>query len=136
MEVEKTETKVIAKKLSKEQLVGSGMAFVLILLFVGLQFEKNIYIKIAFVCLLLNMIFPKVFYPFGVLWFSLSNLLGLVMPKVLLSIIFFSVVLPMSLLRKLIRKDSLKLNMWKKGKGSVMKERNYTYTSLDLEKPY
>ena len=67
---------------------------------------------------------------------SMTRLIGLVVSKILLSVIFFFVVTPMGLIRRMLGKDSLQLNEWKKGDGSVMKERNHTFQAQDLEKPF
>jgi hypothetical protein len=50
--------------------------------------------------------------------------------------VFLFVVTPISLLRRWLGKDSLKLRDFKTGQGSVMVERNHTFVSKDLERPY
>jgi len=76
------------------------------------------------------------YYPFAILWFGLSNLLGTIVSKILLSIVFFIIVLPVALLRRMLGKDSLLLKKFKKSSESVMKTRNQTYVATDLEKPF
>ena len=58
------------------------------------------------------------------------------MSKILLSILFFGLVTPIGLLRRLFRKDSLKLRAFKAGEESVMLVRNHTFVRSDIEKPY
>ena len=112
------------------------MAVVLILLLIG-YFTKNInYYHLAIIALLINMIVTRAYYPVAVLWFGLSNMLGAVMSRVILTIVFFLVVVPVGLVRKLLGKDPMLLKSWKKGRQSVMKVRNHTFTAKDLEKPY
>jgi len=122
--------------ISKEQAKDSGMAIVLILLVIGYFTNDDIYYKIAIPVLLMNMIFPGFYYPFAVFWFGLSNLLGTIVSKVLLSLVFFIVVLPIALLRRLLGKDTLLLKKFKKSSESVMKTRKHTYVAADLEKPF
>jgi hypothetical protein len=59
-----------------------------------------------------------------------------VVPKILLSLVFFLVVAPIAIVRRLAGKDSLKLSAFKAGKDSVMVVRNHLFTSADLERPY
>ncbi len=62
--------------------------------------------------------------------------MGAVVSKIMLSIVFFGVLTPIAMLRRLLGKDSLKLREFKQGKGSVMLERNHTFTGSDLQSPY
>jgi hypothetical protein len=59
-----------------------------------------------------------------------------VVPRILLAIVFFVVVTPIGVLRRLAGKDSLKLRAFKASPDSVMLERNHTFIGGDLERPY
>lgn len=122
--------------LSKKQVSDSGMAAVLILLLIGFFTQNNIYYKIAIPALVINMAFPMFFYPFAVIWLGLTALLGEVVSKILLSVIYFIILLPVGMFRKLMGKDSLQLNTFKKAKGSVMITRDYSFSAKDIEHPY
>jgi hypothetical protein len=55
---------------------------------------------------------------------------------VLMFVVFALVVTPISLLRRALGKDSLRLRAFRSGAESVMVVRNHTFTAGDLEKPY
>jgi len=55
---------------------------------------------------------------------------------VLLSILFFLVITPIGVLRRLFGKDSLKLRDFKASRDSATVERNHVFTAQDIEKPY
>lgn len=122
--------------ITKDQAKDSGMAIVLILMLIGFFTKDDLFYRIAIPVLLMNMIFPMFYYPFAILWFGLSNLLGTIVSKILLSVVFFIIVLPIALLRQLLGKDTLLLKKFKKSSESVMKTRNQTYVATDLEKPF
>ena len=82
------------------------------------------------------MTFPQLYRPVAVLWLGLSHLLGTVVSKILLTLVFFGVVTPIGLARKLLGIDSLKLKDFKSGENSVMIIRNHIFTGKDIEKPY
>ena len=128
--------KLFSTSITKEQAKDSGMAIVLILLLVGYFTKDDLFYRIAVPILLINMIFPMFYYPFAILWFGLSNILGAIVSKILLSVVFFIIVLPVALLRQLFGKDSLLLKKFKKSNKSVMKTRNHTYVGTDLENPF
>jgi hypothetical protein len=112
------------KTVSKKQASDSGMAMVLILLLIGLLTGNVVYYKIAIPVLVMNMTFPMFFYYFAIVWLGFSQILGTVVSKIILSIVFFVIVLPVGLLRRIIGKDSLQLNQFKKAGSSVMIKRN------------
>ena len=82
------------------------------------------------------MITPKLYYPFAIFWYGFSGLLGDVMSRILLTIIYFVIVLPVGLIRRLSGRDTLKLKDFKRSAGSVMQQRNHTFVKADLEKPF
>lgn len=121
---------------TKEQAKNTGMAAVLVLLILALYRKEGGYIIAATIVHVVNMIVPQVFRPAAVVWFGLSHLLGTIMSKVVLGVIFFTVVTPIAVWRRAMGADALKLKPFKAGRGSVMQERNHTYTAKDLEQPY
>ncbi len=122
--------------ISKKQASDTGMAMVLILLLVGYFTGNTLFYKIAIPVLVLNMIWPMLFYPVAVVWLGFSHLLGGVMSKVLLTVVFSLVVVPIGLLRQLMGKDSMRLKRWKKGTDSVMQVRDKIFQPEDLSHPY
>ncbi len=117
----------------KEQCKDAGLALILVLLLVVRIGGYAKLLPFAILATLLLMIWPKLFKPFAMLWFGLSELLGTVMSKVVLTIIFFVVVSPIALLRKMGGKDSLKLKQWRLGKDSVFRTRDEVVTPEDLQ---
>ena len=128
--------KIFTTDISKEQAKDTGMAMTLLLLLVG-TFTGNIALyKLAIPVIVLAMIVPKIYFPIAVLWLGLSHLLGTIVSKIILSIVFLVIVTPIGLFRRLIGKDTLKLKGYKKDKTSVFKQRNHTFAAEDLEKPF
>jgi len=56
--------------------------------------------------------------------------------RVLLTVVFFAVVFPVGFIRRMLKKDSLQLREFGRGKGSVMKVRDHLYVPADIDKPY
>lgn len=64
-------------------------------------------------------------------WYKLSEGMGWVMSRVMLSVVFFVFLFPMALLSRVFgKKDSLQL---RKKQGSYWTERNHVYEGKDLE---
>ena len=112
------------------------MAMVLLLLLASAAFKQQALITAAMIALIVDMTVPRLYRPVAVLWLGLSHLLGTVVSKILLTLVFFGVVTPIGLARKLLGIDSLKLKDFKSGETSVMFIRNHTFTGKDIEKPY
>lgn len=128
--------KLSMKKITKDQSRDTGMAMVLLLLILYIRTKRDGMLWAAIVLHVMNMIVPRMYAPIAVVWLGFSHLLGTVMSKILLSILFFGVVTPIGILRRLFGKDSLKLRAFKVNKESVMLERNHMFVGRDIEKPY
>ena len=124
------------RTISKKQASDTGKSAVLILLLMGLSTQNNLYYKIAIPVLVINMTFPMFYYLFAIIWLGFSKLLGTVISKIILTIVYILLVIPVGIFRRLIGKDSLQLSEFKKGTNSVMKKRDYSFSSKDIEYPY
>jgi len=124
------------KTISKKQASDTGMAAVLILLLIGLFTHNNLYYKIAIPVLIINMTYPMFYYLLAIIWLGFSQLLGTIMSKIILTIVYVLMIVPVGVFRRLIGKDSLQLYKFKKSKNSVMKTRNYNFSSEDIKNPY
>lgn len=124
------------KAVTREQSKDTGLAMLLILLLAGLFTGNMLFVRLSVPVLLLVMIVPQWFYPLAVVWFGISNVMGTVMSQLLLTLVYFIVVFPIGLIRRLSGADTLRLRAFKKGRETVMHIRNHLYTSSDIEKPY
>ncbi len=122
--------------MTRDQCKDAGMAMVLLVLLLTLASHRHNLIFLAIALLVLTMTSPRVFRPVAVVWFGLAHFLGTITSRVLLSIIFFLVVTPVGLARRILGADTLKLKEFKKGRQSVMEERNHTFSAHDVAKPY
>jgi hypothetical protein len=119
-----------------DQAKDTGMAMVLILLLIAYFWEVPSLLGWAILVLLAVMIWPPIFSPLARLWFGLSHLMGTVASKVLLTIVFLVITMPIGLLRRLLGFDSMRRKQWKKGTESVMIARDHRFVAGDLERPY
>jgi hypothetical protein len=64
-------------------------------------------------------------------WLGLSEALGFVMSRVILTLLYFLILTPVALLYRRFNRDPLQLNRTRS--GSYYKERHHVYTKKDLE---
>jgi len=124
------------KNTTKNECRDTGMAMVLLALLVFAYRRSEAALMATFVLHLLNMTVPQVFKPVAVVWLGFSHLLGAVVSRVMLTVIFLAVVSPIGLLRKVMGKDSLRLRAFKASNDSVMVKRDHAFVGKDLEQPY
>src|SRR5215831_7405762 len=115
--------------MTKDQSRDTGMAMVVLVLLVYLRTRRDGLLYVAMVLHVVNMIAPRIYAPVAVVWLGLSQLLGTLISKVLLSILFFGLVTPIGVLRRLFGKDSLKLRAFKAGEESAMLVRNHRFVA-------
>ncbi len=122
--------------IDRQRAQDAGLALILIALLAAFFLHDQRFLAAGIVLLIVNMSFPGVFRPFARIWFGLSHLLGAVMSRVILALIFFAMVLPVGLMRRILGKDSLNLRQWKAGRESVYMVRDITFSKDNIEKPY
>lgn len=126
----------IPKRITRDQARDTGLAMVLLSLILGFLTDADWFFVLAIPLLVLTMIAPRVYRPLAYAWLGLSHLLGTVVSRILLTLVFFVIVLPVGLLRRLLKKDSLHLKEFGRGKESVMRIRDHMYVPSDIDKPY
>ena len=122
--------------ITRDQSKDTGMAMTLILLLLNRSLRNEAWLIGASVALVIDMIVPQVYRPLAVVWFGLARLIGMLTSRIILSFVFFGVVMPIGLLRRFSGKDPLNLKAFKAGSNSVMKARDHRFVAADLEKPY
>lgn len=120
----------------KKEHVDSGLALLLLTLLLGLWLNQQVAIRMAIVELVVVITAPVLLYPFTFLWLNFSELLGSIMSRILLTLIFVIFVCPVGLIRKWMGKDALLLRRFKKEAHSVFTERNHSYTKSDFTAQY
>jgi len=124
------------QKITNRKCTETAIILAAVLLFFGWKLQDWCYAIATFIILVFSLLIPKLFYPIAKLWFALGTVLGFVSTKILLSIIFFLVLTPIGVLRKLLGKDSLHLKLFKKDNFSVLKVREQQFSAEDLKNPY
>ena len=128
--------KIIPDNITEQQKKDTGLALILLFLIIGLLTKNILFFKLTIPIILLTMLLPKLLYPVAIIWFTLSNLLGFFISKIILSIIFIILIVPVGLFRRLFGKDNLQLRQFKISKSSVLINKNHTYTRKDIIKPF
>ncbi|PCH99257.1 MAG: hypothetical protein COB85_00295 [Bacteroidetes bacterium] len=95
------------------------------------EIDELVYIAlvVAVISLLSKWVASKIVW----LWYKLSEVMGYVMSRILLSAVFFLFLYPISILYKLFNKDPLKL---RRSDQSYYESRDHKYTAKDLKNPW
>lgn len=128
--------KIFPKSISKKEATDTGMAMALVMLLLGYFTKNSFYYLLAIPLLVIDMTFPMFYYPFAMIWLGVTNLLGTVVSRILLTIVYLIILLPTGVIRRLMRKDSLQLNDFKNNTNSVMITRDHNFTANDIINPF
>src|SRR4030043_2269057 len=117
-------TNISLKQLVKEPITtvknkDVGLVLALVFLVCFLHFDDRVLIILALSAVLIAIIVPVVLKPLAYIWFGLSELLGTAMSKVLLALIFFLIITPIGIIRRVFIKERLQMERWKKDTESV-----------------
>jgi predicted permease len=116
--------------------VGSVLVIIAGLLF---WFEKPsaIYFAIVGVILILTgLIYPAILKPFNKVWIGLAIVLGFIMSRVILTIFFYLILTPISLLAKLFRKKFMNLKYDKSAETHWEKRSIIHKKPIDYERQF
>jgi hypothetical protein len=94
-------------------------------------FDQPVLVKIAMVIGVLSIFIAAAAKAIEWLWFRMALGLGWINSRILLSLIFFVVLLPMAWFSRWFRRDSL--NLKRDHATSLFHTRNYRYRKEDLE---
>ena len=120
--------------MSREKVLEAILTIVAGLLFFYFLLNVSILLYLAFALAVIGIVSGFLAGKIVWLWFKLSKALGFISSRILLSVIFYFVLLPLSLLYRLFHKDNLMLD--KKNKITFFVERDHQYTSDDLKNPW
>ena len=91
-------------------------------------------LKVAVICGLVGVLSTFLSAKVEWLWMKLINILGLIMPNVMLTLVFYIFLFPFAMLAKIFGStDALKL---KNNSPSVYRESNKHYTAASFERPW
>jgi len=120
----------------KKQSVDTGILLALLSTLAGLYTDRSLFFIIAAVLLFLLLLYPAIFMLPAVLWFGFARLLSRFMSSVLLTLIFYIMVLPVGLLRKAAGHDRLKLKNFNRTNSSTWENRNHLFKPDDLTRMF
>lgn len=89
---------------------------------------------VGFLFGIVGLFMPGLSRTISIYWFKLAEIIGSIVSKIFLSLIYIIFLLPIALLSRLFRPDLLQLNP--KKDGSYYISRNFHFTSESLKKPW
>jgi hypothetical protein len=123
-------------KITPKHCTEAGIVLAMIFILTGLFTGTGAFYKLAGAMLLLDLMVPKCFKPFAFCWFNLSVWLGHITSRIILSVIFVVIIVPVAVIRRLGGKDPLKLKDFKKSASTVFSDRNIKFNGTHLKQTY
>ena len=120
----------------KDQAKDSALALALAGLIIGLYTNQKIWYLISASVVVILMLVPQFFLPLGRLWFGVSKVLGNLVSKIILTLVYIMIVLPVGTIRRLFGADPMRLKQWKRGSGSVLQTRRRQFSRDDFKNAY
>ncbi|MDR1408020.1 MAG: hypothetical protein LBJ23_08255 [Tannerella sp.] len=121
--------------MTKEQNTGFGAVAALVLLVAGRWSGNDLDVPIIAV-LLASLLCPRVWTPLSFVWYTTGRWIERLFSSVVLFLVYFLVVTPVGLLRRLFAKDTLSVRRFGKSRESVFSVKEKKYRADDLKYPY
>lgn len=113
----------------------TGLVFAFFFLILGYGKGNKNFLIISGVFLLALIFLPSALYSIAFVWQKLTELLGLVVPKIFFGLVFFVIILPVGVLRRFLKGDALLITTWREA-HTVFIKRNHLFIKHDIETPY
>lgn len=127
---------ILQNSITPKQTLETAMVFALVAISVGVYKNLLFLFYVAGALLLIALIVPYMLKPLAYLWFGLSKILGWVISRIILSVIYYVLVTPVGLIRRVIGADSLLLKCFGKNKKTAFKDRKHVFKAEDLLYPF
>jgi hypothetical protein len=124
------------RPITSEQTKDMGLVIVLLLTLGFLHSGNRLFLQLALVAIAIVLIVPVLFKPVDCLWYFFSELLGTVMSRVVLTLVFFLVITPIGFLKRIVSRKRMLTEEWKKGRETVFTVRDKVFSGSDISKPF
>ena len=107
-----------------------GLLFFIVFLIIGLwplknDFELNyIFIGISIIFLILGLLNSKVLTPLNKIWVKFGELLGKIIAPLVMALVYFFILTPISLIMRIFGKDLLNLKSSEESSYWIKREKN------------
>ena len=114
---------------SKSSNRSFGLLFFIVFLILGIWPLKNggslnfIFVLIALIFLILGLMQSKILSPLNNLWIKLGEILGIIIAPIVMAMVYFIILTPVSLIVRICGKDLLGLKFQKKIKTYWVKRK-------------
>lgn len=128
-------------KITKEEIRKFGIVIGIILLIIGviLLWKKNIYYPILMIMGIFLFVgglsIPIILKPIYIIWMIFATIMGWLMTRFILSLLFYGLITPISLIARLMEKKFIYLR-WDKINNSYWNYRSNKVQNVDYEKQY
>ncbi|HEX2956684.1 MAG TPA: hypothetical protein VHO70_07625 [Chitinispirillaceae bacterium] len=134
--MKKSKLSSLNSKYANEKTKDVGFVVLLFLMMFHVYTKNDSLIFVSIITILVSILFPGILAPFAWIWYGLSELLGIVVSRIILTLIFYVVITPVGLLRRLIVRKRMKMECWKKDTGSIFTLCEKTFSTTDIENPF
>ena len=107
-----------------------GLLFFIVFLIIGLWPLKNnlelnyIFVGFSIIFLILGLLNSKILTPFNKIWIKFGELLGRIIAPIVMAIVYFFILTPISLIMRILGKDLLNLKFSKEKSYWTKREKN------------
>ena len=118
------------------QASDSALALSLVCLVIGLHTNQKIWYLVSSAVIIILLVAPQFFIPLGRFWFGIAKVLGNLISKIILTLVYIMIVLPVGAIRRLFGADPMRLKQWKRGSESVFQTRCHQFSRDDFKNAY
>ena len=117
-------------------IIGAVLIAIVMLVFWKEKQSYNILMIVGVALCVTSLILPVILKPFYFAWMTFAVILGWIMTRVILSLIFYGIITPIGLLSRLVGKKFLNLKLNKKENTYWNHRKKYSLKKANYEKQF
>ena len=117
-------------------IIGAVLIAIMMLLFWKEKQSYDILMIVGVVLCVTSLILPVILKPFYFAWMTFAVILGWIMTRVILSLVFYGIITPIGLLSRLVGKEFLNLKLNKKENTYWNNRRKHSLKKANYEKQF
>lgn len=121
-------------EISRDRTVTFGLTFTLISVLFLFYKTHHPFLIVPFISIAICIAFPALLKPFAFVFYNATEIVGKLLSIIVLSLVFFLIVTPIGVMKRLKGYDPMKRKAWKKDKSSVFIKYDHDYSAADLIK--
>lgn len=122
--------------ISRDKTITFGLTMTMISIIIAYLKDTRSILLLSLAIVIMCIASPVLLKPFAFVFYNIVKVIGKLLSSIVLGLVFFIIITPIAIFRRLLGHDTMKMDLWKKDTNSVFTDCDHVYSASDLEKTF